>query len=172
MSGHPTVHTLESLRAKCIEEGDCLLWQGRMKSGGNNTRRLSPAVGRKAVPVRRLMVELTRGKPIAAGLVTSPTCGNERCVNPDHVAVHTVAKARALAASFGAYINAPRTMRAALTRRARSHITEEVVAQIRAAKNCMEAHRLTGVDPSYAAEIRRGSARRDLVANPFAGLMR
>jgi hypothetical protein len=171
MSMKPVVHTIESLKTRCIEEGDCWLWQSRVKKSGRKERRATPVIGRKAVPVRRVMAELKTRKAVAPGLVASPSCGNALCVNPDHVAVQTVAEARAMAASFGAYVNPNRILKATLTMRAKSAYTEDVIRAIRSAPTGIEAAQLTGINLGYVYEIRSGNARREL-NNPFAGLMR
>jgi len=101
--------------------------------------------------------------------VVSPTCGNPMCVNPEHLQARTIAQARAAAAERGAYLNRARMRKSALTKRARSRITDETIAAIKAAKNSPEAARLTGVSVSYAWSIRVGRARQDY-SNPFIGL--
>lgn len=155
------------VRAKIIEEGDCWIWQGRTNQDAMPRMDWN---GRRDQMVRRVIVQ-DSGKTIPKGMVVSPTCDNRLCVCPKHMKVVTVREARGMAAKAGAYRNANRNRKAAMTLRARSHITEEVVAQIKAAGSSPEAARLTGVSVSYAWSIRAGLSRRNF-ANPFEGLMR
>lgn len=155
------------VRAKIIEEGDCWIWQGRTNQDAMPRMDWN---GRRDQMVRRVIVQ-DSGKAIPKGMVVSPGCGNRLCVCPQHMKVVTVREARGMAAKTGAYRNANRSLKAAMTLRARSRITEDIVAQIKAAPSSPEAARLAGVSVSYAWAIRAGLNRRDL-SNPFAGLMR
>lgn len=157
---------IERIRERMIEEGDCWIWQGRTSDSGLPRMNYG---GRRDAMVRRLIAEERR--PIPKGWVASPRCGNPMCVNPEHVIVVTIKQARERAAKRGAYQNQRRVMLAAETNRARSHITEEMVAQIKAAPSSPAASRLTGVSVGHAWSIRAGHARRDY-RNPFEGLMR
>jgi hypothetical protein len=82
MSKARAVHTLESLHARVIEEGECWLWQGYLQ---NNTPQIAHYIdGKKTmVSVRKLLRELDTGKPQPKGHYAN-TCGECRCVNPDH----------------------------------------------------------------------------------------
>lgn len=75
-------HTLESLQARTIEEGECWLWQGYI---ANNTPQVVayPDGKKKMVSVRRLLRELTTGQKQPDGHYGN-TCGNHQCVNPEH----------------------------------------------------------------------------------------
>lgn len=157
---------IERIRAKCIDDAGCWLWQGTTSASG------MPRMCYEGKPdqiVRRLIERHRTGQPIPPGVVVSPTCGNPMCVNPDHLKARTIAEARAAAAERGAYLNRARMRKSALTKRARSRITDETIAAIKAAKNSPEAARLTGVSVSYAWSIRVGRARQDY-SNPFIGL--
>lgn len=82
MSPPRTIHTLESLQARTIEEGDCWLWQGYIQNG-------TPQVmyyrkDKKGMySVRRLLRELQNGRTMPDGQYGN-TCGNPQCVSPDH----------------------------------------------------------------------------------------
>jgi hypothetical protein len=91
------IHTLESLTARTIEEGDCLIWQGYIV---NKTPQVGayPEGKKTMVSVRKLMRELQTGRPQPKGHYGN-TCGNHACVNPDHTiwkseAVHMKAMAK------------------------------------------------------------------------------
>jgi hypothetical protein len=77
-----TNHTIESLKARTIEEGDCWLWQGYIV---NSTPQVIgyPDGKKKMVSVRRMLRELVTGQKQPDGHFGN-TCGNHQCVNPDH----------------------------------------------------------------------------------------
>jgi IS1 family transposase len=83
-----TIHTVESLQARTIEEGDCWLWQGYC---GNKTPQVMYHTQgkRKMYSVRRLIRELQTGRAQADGHYTN-SCGNHLCVSPNHVLYKTV----------------------------------------------------------------------------------
>lgn len=82
MSKTRAVHTVESLKARTIVQGDCWLWQGY---SANNTPQVGayPDGKKTMVSVRKLMRELLSGQPQPAGHY-GQTCGNPLCVNPSH----------------------------------------------------------------------------------------
>lgn len=83
-----TIHTVESLQARTIEEGNCWLWQGYC---GNKTPQVMYHTQgkRKMYSVRRLIRELQTGRAQADGHYTN-SCGNHLCVSPNHVLYKTV----------------------------------------------------------------------------------
>lgn len=165
--------TLEVVKARCLEEGECWIWQGAVTNakGPGNVGTPSIRWQGRAQPVRRLVIKLKTGKDVPKGMVASAKCGNRMCVSPQCAKALTNAESKQLAASFGAYSSAAKVMRSTATKRKRSWITDEMVAAIRAAESREEAIKLTGVSPQHVSAIRRGDARRDL-SNPFAGLGR
>jgi hypothetical protein len=116
--------------------------------------------------VRRVLWAEENG-PIPKGNVIAATCGCKRCLG--HLEAVTVARARAIAAQHGVYRNPSKHRRATMTTRAKSSISEETVALIRASDDHKEAHRQTGVSLSHCYAIMKGTARAPL-ASPFAGL--
>lgn len=152
----------ERIRANCIEDGDCLIWPGRVSDAGMPVM----TVDGSSVSVRRVLYEQEHG-PVTRRLLVTPTCGHMRCMF--HLEALTPKASKALSVSRGAYRNPARARKAALTNRARSHITDETVATIKAADSAREAHEATGVNLSYVYVIRAGVARADM-GNPFAGL--
>lgn len=82
MSKPRMAHTLETLTARTVEEGDCLIWQGYIS---NKTPQVVSYPGGKKtmVSARKLMRELQIGKPQPKGSYGN-TCDNHNCVNPDH----------------------------------------------------------------------------------------
>lgn len=158
---------LETIKDRCIEEGECWLWQGSLDGHGRPQKRHEG----KTVYVRRLVRELADGEPVPRGLVVAAKCGQKLCVSP-HCSVSATTKRKAqMAAKRGAYNNPSKAAKMTLMKRAASWITDELVQQIRMAP--APASRIaqeTGVSLSHVKAIRRGTARRDF-SSPFAGLM-
>ena len=82
MSRPRITHTVDSLKARCIEVGECWEWQGYIS---NNTPQVVgyPDGVKKMVSVRRVLRELVTGQSQPDGHYGN-TCGNLLCVNPDH----------------------------------------------------------------------------------------
>jgi hypothetical protein len=77
-----TIHTLESLQARTIEEGDCWLWQGYSQNGTPQVMHYRK--DKKGMySVRRLLRELQIGRAMPDGQYGN-TCKNPLCVSPDH----------------------------------------------------------------------------------------
>ena len=68
--------------SKVVKGPDCWLWRG--KCGSKHYGRLT--VDHREVRVHRFAYELHHG-PIPVGQHVTQTCGNWRCVRPDHLAV-------------------------------------------------------------------------------------
>ena len=155
------------LKSRCEEEGDCWLWTGAQDGHG----RAQTRHGGKVVYVRRLVRELTDGKPIPTGFVVAAFCGNNLCISPACSCVATKKERAQMAAARGAFGGAIRTRNMTATKQANSRITQELVQRIRLAPPpCSRIAQDVGVSLSHVKAIRRGTARRDL-GNPFAGLM-
>ena len=85
MSRPPTHHTLASLKAMAIEEGDCWIWQGYLGNGVPGVYRKLPGTKRgTVVSARGWALELATGIPMKPGYYYRPTCGSPTCINPDH----------------------------------------------------------------------------------------
>jgi hypothetical protein len=157
---------LNRVRIRCEISGECWLWQQGCSEAG------MPIIGveGKTRAVRRVVYTETHGS-IPDGKKISPRCGHKKCVSPDCLQAVTQKQAAQNAARRGAYSGRAKIIRTAMAVRAKSHITDEIVERIRAAEG--PTHLIaaeTGVSLSHAKNIRRGTARKDYVANPFAGL--
>lgn len=165
MSRPFVIHTLASLRARCDEIGDCWIWKGATDGHGKPSARHAG----KGTNPRRVVRALKDGHPIQPGELVVATCHNPRCISPA-CSVRTDDKGRArIANEGGAYSNPAKNRRGAMTKRAKSWITEDAVAAIRAARTALEASQQTGVSLSHSKAIRRGAARKDYTS-PFRGL--
>lgn len=165
MSRPFVVHTVESLRARCVEEGECWIWQGASDGHGKPSTKHN---GRTANP-RRVVRELVDRKPLPPGVQVVPACHNSMCISPA-CCVKTDHRGRArIANERGAFSNPAKNRLGAMTKRAKSWITDEMVALIRAARNGPEAAHETGVSLSHCKAIRRGIARKDY-SSPWASM--
>lgn len=71
---------IERIVGNCIEDGDCLLWQGAMSDGR------MPVVWfeGKAQSVRRVLWR-AQGRPLnPRGSIAPTVCKNDRCICPEH----------------------------------------------------------------------------------------
>lgn len=67
--------TLDKILSRCIQDGDCLVWQGALNTDG-----YPAAFGN--VKVHRFVCSNFHD---ITGLVVRHTCDNIRCLNPDHL---------------------------------------------------------------------------------------
>lgn len=148
------------IKARCIEDGGCLLWQGMTTPAG------MPKLDRTRT-ARRALWEAEHGEPVPQGMLLTPTCGHKLCMR--HLEPMTPKDSKAVAAARGAYKSAARVRKRVQTVRARSRYSEEVVEAIRQAETPQEASERFGVSLPYAYAIRSGQARAPLTT-PFAGL--
>lgn len=97
------LHTVESLAKLCEPDGACLLWTKACtthKSGYESP--LTMHAGRN-VYARRLMRELTDGKPIPPGAQVSAKCGKWRCISAECSVITTPAGRAEIAVKTGKY---------------------------------------------------------------------
>lgn len=171
MSRPRAVHTLESLKARTIEEGECWLWQGYIT---NNTPQVHCHIDDKKVmvSVRKLMRELITGKPQPAGSY-GHTCGNPQCVNPDH----TIWRSMKVHAR---YMNKVRDVTPVMAMKMRQakidtgtvKLSEEAALEIRLSTESARAlAQRYGVSKSWIGRIRQNRAWR-VLTSPFAGLLK
>lgn len=151
--------TPEQLKARCIEDGDCLIWYTKDK--GQDGPRVS--IDGKRQYVRPLIY----GKAIPKGMVLTTSCGNRLCL------AHVVARSqswisRRTMASVA--VNPAYRAKMSAVKSKGSKLSDDAVRQIRAsdrpAKVDAEEH---GISAAYVNMIRNGQFRRDY-SNPFAGL--
>jgi len=159
------VQTLESLLARTVEEGECLLWDGYI---GNGVPQVSH--GGKVVSVRRLILELS-GKDVGPTDYASPKCRNAACVCQEHIVHRTNAQhASAMAKAPTRNHDLRAAKLAAVARKGDTKINIEQAREIRCSDESgpILAERY-GIGKGLIARIRRGEAWREF-SNPFAGL--
>lgn len=162
---------LQRIRERCIEDGDCWIWQGMVRS--HAPRIWSPEL-REYLPVRAVIVDQQqRRRPGAAYFGSS--CGNPLCVHPDHIVQRTPSQQqshKSRMASSGASL-AIRTRKTAASMQAKAgKLTMEQAREIRASDATLRVLSQTyGVSIEVARRVRIGRSWKE-AANPFAGLMR
>lgn len=152
------------IRARCIEDGDCLIWQGYSLSGRNPQIKYQG----KVLLVRRVLWEAKNG-PIPAGKHIAVTCSTPNCVH--HIQAETCSETQKRAGEKGMYSTPQRCAKIAATKQAQcSPLTLEQVQDIRygpgTAKDAALRH---GVGHTTAAGIRRGDRWKEY-SSPFTGL--
>jgi hypothetical protein len=161
---HYTIHTPETLRARCMEEGDCLIWQGYY---GNRT----PMVMHNGLfmPVRRLFTLLLKGESRPG--FYSPTCGNSGCVEPAHTVWRSHsqhAKSMVKRANASASTQMIRRAKISATKRKISDQALHDIMNTNASGPVLaERH---GISRTLVSRYRRGMTGQNLANNPFAGL--
>lgn len=164
-------HTIESLKARTIEEGDCWLWQGYKANGTPQVSNPRPGFSSKMYSVRRLMRELVTGKPTPDGhYVTS--CGTTDCVNPKHVLYRTDEQhLQTIGRLSSTGVAKSLKLRQYYMTIGRAKLTDAIAQEIRLSNESSPAlAKRYGVDRSLISKVRRGQAWK-VLANPFRGLM-
>ena len=159
------------LEPRCVEDGDCLLWQLACNGAGNPVASLE---GRRSVPVRRWVWQgLNPGRILTGELRVVPSCGNALCMA--HLqALTPSAVNRAIAARGGFSTPAFRKARRDAGR-AQGKLTLADARMIRH-RRWVLGETLTAIKPDYPvslsvlSHICRGEAWPDPAGNPFAGL--
>lgn len=159
---------LVRIAARCDDVGECWLWTGALSDAGYPIFR-PPGCG--CMLVRRWVYANTGAALVARQPVVS-TCGDRRCVNPDHLRVSTVALITQAAAARGAWSGVLRGARIAATKRLAGKLPPHGAHDIRtSADSARFMAAKYGVDVSLVYRIRNGTAQKQYGANPFAGLM-
>lgn len=162
--------TMEFIRAKSHEDGDCLIWDGATgasKIGGvpyiNINRKLSPV--RRWIAENVLEIEIK-------GLIASTKCGNPLCVEPSHVAMKTRKELMTDAAKRTQYHKNPaRNYKLALAARARSPHSPETIERIREMDGSIRSIcRELGVGFDVVQRVKNGTGYKEYKNNPWAGL--
>jgi hypothetical protein len=161
-----TIHTLESLKKRTIEVGECWEWQGYF---GNKV----PAVCNdgKMISVRRLFSDLLDGKHPAGGFIV-PKCENIKCVNPDHSKHMTHSKFAAMSGKKAKGSLTRKVKIQAFRHTFNAKLDWEKADEIRVSTEpSRQIAARFGVDKSLVCKIRAGKAW-IRYNTPFAGLLR
>lgn len=160
------MNLIEKIQAHSVACGDCWEWHGCM-----NGQIPTMKHGGKVANVRRLMM-IDSGVPMK-GFIATYTCGNPKCVNPEHTARSSRAQMnRRIMDNMSSATNALRSKRIAeVKRRTDAKLSRADVDQIRASGDTHQdlATRF-GISKSIIGRIKRGEMWKTFSASPFAGL--
>ena len=160
MSG---AYLMEKIRARCEENGDCLLWPGAI-----TTRGPVVTLNQKQIQLRRVVWEDAHQKPFPSDRVASVDCGHINCLADTHIIART--RAQLVARTNRMHASAGRNAKIANGKRRDSKLSEEAAEEIRtsglSAQEMAEKHSIT---KAYVYMIRAGHFRRNY-SSPFAGL--
>lgn len=160
-----TVHTLESLQAKCLDEGECLVWAGYFENG-------TPKVSHNGAltPARRLFHFLTTGKLRTEGFFYAK-CGNAACAKPEHTAHLSHKQHMRRISVLQAKMPSTNAIRKAKISRAKRMMTDAQIAEILASNEpALVLAQRFGCSKSTVNNYRRGQ-HMQLQSNPWAGLL-
>lgn len=157
---------IEKIQCHVTLDGDCWQWHGCMQGAVPMMKHDG-----KVANVRRLVL-IERGVPMK-GYIATYTCGNPKCVNPEHTARSTRTQMnRRNMAEMNSATNTLRVKRIAeIKRRTSAKLSQADVYQIRASDDRYDdlATRF-GVSKSLIGRVRRGEVWRTFSASPFSGL--
>lgn len=155
-------------RPRCIECGDCLVWQGSLSKGKIPVARDSQ---KRMRSIRAMLLEAI-GKEVSTKLRPSVSCGTEKCIEPSHLIRITPSKlGKRSAERTGYHLDPVRNKRIFDSRLNRNKITPELATKIRMAEgNYKDIAKREGVPSDAVAKIKRGERFKEYGANPFAGL--
>lgn len=159
--------SLQHVRERCEEVGDCWIWQRCTNHMGYPVMR----IGGTMRLVRRVAVEAS-GRALLPRQPVAVRCGERGCVNPEHLFPSSESAIAKKAAKRGAWSSPMRGAKIAQARRTTmAKLTLEQAREIRASSDSgpVLAARY-GVNRSLVSRIRRGDAWREYMGNPFAGL--
>lgn len=153
--------TYEDIKANCLDDGGCLIWQGATNGAGY------PKYGRAAV--RRLAYELAYG-PLDPGELVTVTCGCSMCLEKTHLKKTNKAEVTAISNARPA-TQLKRSASLAKTNRLRlGKITMAIAREIRESdKSGLDLAAELNVSQSLISCVRKNKSWRDY-SNPFAGL--
>lgn len=154
-------YLMDRIRHKCLEDGDCLIWQGDKSVDGVPRY----YIDRKRKNLRHLLWVEKNGREPDAGKRVGVRCKRAGCVAEDHLV------ARSRQQELKGVKRTPDTkIRIALAKRKSSKYSDEFVQMVREmAGNHLEIAKQLGMHYQTVQRIRKHEIRREYV-NPFAGL--
>ena len=162
-----TKSLIEKIQGHVVEQDGCWIWTGAVQiaCGCVPTMNHNGKVG----AVRRFILEeqgVVLGKRVA-----TYTCGNPKCVHPDHTAPATRRAVQLRSAKESGYASNPaRRKKLAENARKRAKLSMELAAEIRNAEGTQrQIAQRYGVSQSVVGRVIRGQAWLSY-SSPFAGL--
>lgn len=158
---------IERIRLKCIECGECWMWQGATDGGRTPVMR---GPGRVLISVRRRVLILS-GIDVTGKLAVS-TCEEYLCVAPKHAAAWTRKRLQQRSAKTTRYgKSVSRMAKIAEKRRESAKLSMEIATQIRNDTGSQrERAKKYGICQSTVSAIDRGLIWKDY-SNPFSALV-
>ena len=120
-------YLMDKIRARCVEEGDCLLWQGALSAGSTPVARHQGANHN----LRRFVWTSMGGALPKKGKAFITKCRDKRCLAASHLAVGSRSRP-------GVKRSVEYRARAAAARQARSTLTWDDVHAIRASDKTLD----------------------------------
>ena len=158
---------LRQIYGRCTEDGDCLLWGHATSASGIPYAQHNGATAN----VRRLTWTLQHGMPIRHQQQITATCGNPRCLSPDHLRAKSVAEVHQAMAAMGRYTSPVSSTKKAIGRRKNSKWTIDDIRAIRSddrpANVVADEH---GMSKKYCLQIKAGKAWRELENSVFGAV--
>lgn len=164
--------TMEWVAARCVEDGDCLLWTKAVNENGQPKVTFRHDDHKSTKNLRRIVWNVTRNTTLKRSLFAQMTCEHKNCLNPDHMKVVTqsaiVKKTwKDMATRVKKVLAVQRT-----TRNIRGKLDMEKARYIRSTdRAARELAQEFGVSETVIHLVRRNAAWREHQASPFAGLM-
>ena len=166
--------TLAWVQGRCIEEGDCWIWQGAKNSHAIPVIGWRDKEGRERTGNVRRVVATLMGLDLSGGLVATCSCKEPLCVSPKHVVAVTRSKMQKEWAAQLKYHNHPvRRAKLSAAARARSPHSEATIALVREMSGTLtqrEIARRLGLNFNYVNKVVRHKVRQTMGGNPFAGM--
>ncbi len=152
--------TVEELLAHTFEDGDCLIWTGRLSGSSGHPK------WKKSHTVRRLMWEMQVG-PLKAGQLMTVTCGNPKCIQ--HLAITNRAEI-ARKTNADPRVKAIKRIKSSAIARKTAKLSIEKAREIRNSEMTGKALAVVyGVSEDLISKVRHHKAWPEPI-NPFAGL--
>lgn len=155
------VYLIDRLRHRCVEDGDCLIWQGDVAAGCKAPKYYFK--GRR-IPLRTAMWEELHGA-LPAKRRVGMKCGTTRCIEPTHMTLRT--RSQELKGIKRTVVTLQRISAA---RRARSKLTAADCIEIRASNlSQYKLAALYGVSQKSISRVIRHETFQTY-SSPWAGL--
>lgn len=170
---------MERRLAQAVEVGECLEWQGAFSCNGATPVvkvRKPGAKHSENIAVCRVLWEQEHG-PVPEGKLVYRSCCNNKCVNLDHLRCGTRQQWKANQKKNGLTKHKALTkLKQTVAARSRPSVKNsmEKAREVRALKaerlTYREISMATGVSEGMVADIVQGSAWKETISSPFAGL--
>lgn len=155
--------TLDWVYARVVEQDGCLIWKDKCAktTAGPNAR-----IGGKLMSMRRVIWVLSREKQILKKRRVVTSCGNPKCLHPDHLqALFNNEIRRGIKPSIN------HRARVAQAMRAKSAWSDDQIREVAQSVGSVRAVAAQyGMSKAYVSNIRRNKARVDFT-NPYLQLL-